>query len=65
MHSKRRYKIFTGPKQIQQPASIGKIIACWYLAIAITSFMYVNLTFGKFALILCNVNFRRVVNVHR
>ena len=27
--------------------------------------MYVNLTFGKFALILCQVNFLRVVNVHR
>ena len=27
--------------------------------------MYVNLTFGTFALILCNVNFLRVVNVHR
>ena len=27
--------------------------------------MYVNLTFGKFALILYNVNFLRVVNVHR
>ena len=27
--------------------------------------MYVNLTFGKFALILCEVNFLRVVSVHR
>ena len=27
--------------------------------------MYVNLTFGTFALILCNVNFLRVVKVHR
>ena len=27
--------------------------------------MYVNLTFKKFALILCNVNFLRVVKVHR
>ena len=26
--------------------------------------MYVNLTFEKFALILCKVNFLRVVNVH-
>ena len=27
--------------------------------------MYVNLTFGKFALILYKVHFLRVVNVHR
>ena len=27
--------------------------------------MYVNLTFGKFALKLFNVHFLRVVNVHR
>ena len=27
--------------------------------------MYVNLTFRKFALILCDVNFICVVNVHR
>ena len=27
--------------------------------------MYVNLTFGKFMLILCNVNFLHDINVHR
>ena len=27
--------------------------------------MYINLTFGKFAFTLCNINFLRVVNVHR
>ena len=43
---------------------------CWEVCIAhcfrkfSVDLMYVNLTSGKFALILCNVNFLRVVNVH-
>ena len=44
---------------------------CWEVCIAHcfrkfrVNLMYVNLTSGKFALILCTLNFFRVVNVHR
>ena len=31
----------------------------------LVNLMYVNLTIGKFVLILCKVHFLRVVNVHR
>lgn len=49
-------------RYVKYPRSWVHIVFAWRIRV---NFMYVDLTCGKFVLILCNVNIIRVVTMHR